>query len=1123
MSLVDQVRIAPRFQRAVRIDADLGSPAGLDGFICTPTFARALSTLAEQVARTGHGAFTWTGPYGGGKSSLVITLAALLSPPGKLRQLAIEVVGRDASTSIVKDLRPGSTGWRVIPVVGHRAQAAELIAQSLRTEGLLKTQPPRRGARSDAVVLEALDRSLRRSRHAGLLLVIDELGKTFEYAAATGGDLHFFQQLAELASRSEGRLIVLGILHQAFDEYAVRLAREQRDEWAKVQGRFLDIPLQISVPEQLEIVSRAITSRGTPKAHIHACEAIAEALHRYRPQTDRGAFGQLKRCWPLHPVTACLLGPISRRRFGQNQRTLFGFLNSSEPQGFQEFLNGGANDESFGPDRLWDYLQANLEPAILASSDGHRWSLAVDAVERCAAKGGSLTHLKLVKAIALLDLLRDRSGLYASEAVLRTAVPAITQHALRSALADLKQWSIVVYREHLGAFAIYAGSDFDIEAAVELERRRLGKVDLSRLSHLANLRPVVAKRHYHDTGALRWFDVDLVAATEVDRRVREFKANGAMGQFLLVLREPHQSSESALDLCKEASKGSQSPVALGLAHSGDVLKELAEALIALEHVRQHRPELGGDAVARREVEARLAVTASILETEVRQAFDAAQWWLNGRPREVQGVAGLSQLASELADETFPDGPRIPNELLNRSNPSSNAVAARRALLHAMVTAAGAPRLGIEGFPAEGGLYVSLLEATGLYCEQAGGGYAFQDPSIGDPWRLASLWRATDTLLAVGADRLVTAEEVYGMWRAPPFGVREGLKPVLFVAYLLAREQRYTIYRDQIFEPRLTDILVDTLLQDPKAVGLRVFDIDSRRRRFFEAARDIAHKQSPLAISQSENTEPIDVAKALVALLQAQPKWVLRTNRLSAVASAVRVVLKDAEDPNRLLFEDLPRVLASAARQDTLHPDRAAELLREGLAELTDAYSGMLSGLEAGMRQELGAASDTKALAELRTRAERVKGLTGDFRLEAFVMRLLAYDGAIADFEGIASLAANKPPRDWSDNDVDRAALELADLAQRFNRAEAFARVKGRRDGRHAVAFVVGLDHSPELTAHEFEIPEAERPEVLKLVRQLQAMLTQQELRDEVMLGALAKVGSNILAKMIVSPRRRANG
>ena len=68
------------------------------------------------------------------------------------------------------------------------------------------------------------------------------MGKYLEEATRQGGDIHFFQELAELASRTKGRLVVLGILHQSFEQYASRLGEKTRKEWAKVQGRYVDIP-----------------------------------------------------------------------------------------------------------------------------------------------------------------------------------------------------------------------------------------------------------------------------------------------------------------------------------------------------------------------------------------------------------------------------------------------------------------------------------------------------------------------------------------------------------------------------------------------------------------------------------------------------------------------------------------------------------------------------------------------------------------------------------------------------------------------------------------------------------------------------------------------------------------
>jgi DNA helicase TIP49 (TBP-interacting protein) len=76
MMLSDAVAVARRFQRSVRVDADLGAPAALHGFVCQGSGSAALKTMCRLIIDGGQRAFTWTGPYGSGKSSLAVALAA---------------------------------------------------------------------------------------------------------------------------------------------------------------------------------------------------------------------------------------------------------------------------------------------------------------------------------------------------------------------------------------------------------------------------------------------------------------------------------------------------------------------------------------------------------------------------------------------------------------------------------------------------------------------------------------------------------------------------------------------------------------------------------------------------------------------------------------------------------------------------------------------------------------------------------------------------------------------------------------------------------------------------------------------------------------------------------------
>ena len=133
------------------------------------------------------------------------------------------------------------------------------------------------------------------------------------------------------------------------------------------------------------------------------------------------------------------------------------------------------------------------------------------------------------------------------------------------------------------------------------------------------------------------------------------------------------------------------------------------------------------------------------------------------------------------------------------------------------------------------------------------------------------------------------------------------------------------------------------------------------------------------------------------------------------------------------------------------------------------------------------------------------------RLEAFIVRLARYDGSDDAIEGLAGMAINRPVHDWSDADVDRAMVELADMARRFVHVEAFARVKGRKPRRHAVAVVVGFDGQPNPIHDEFEIADRDLESVASVMESMDAVLRQNgESRREIVLAALAELSARYL-------------
>ena len=1099
--------MARRFRRSVRIDTDISDPAALEGFVCPPSSASVLRAMAQHVSDSGQAAFTWTGPYGMGKSSLVVALSAALNGNATLRRRAVDVLGQETTDTLWDALPPKANGWRVLPVVGTRGRPSQVIGKAIERSRLARNG--RIGDWSDEAVLDSLTGIAGRApgKSGGLMVFIDEMGKFLEGAAYDGTDIYFFQQLAEAASRSDNRLIVAGILHQAFEEYAYRLSRELRDEWAKIQGRFVDLAVSVGPDEQLELLGRAIEVDREYDRPSRLSEEVAALSHRsLSPRL-------LEDCWPLHPITACLLGPISRRRFGQNQRSIFSFLTSMEPGGFQDFLRNARGNELYAPESLWDYLRVNLEPSIMASPDGHRWATVVDAVERCHTAGGDDLQIRLLKVVGLVDLFKERSGLAARPELLNLAAADFNPREVRAALDWLLRGSLVTFRKYSGSYSVFEGSDFDVDQAVEEAYAAIDEIDFERLANLAGLQPMIAKRHYHETGAIRWFDTSVAMLGDLENELPGYvHGNGSIGAFVLALPSQGDSPEAVARVAERLVRLLPDSVFVGIPQrTTRTIDSLARELLALEQVREKAPELSGDRVARLEVEARIADLQSHVESELRLALDSATWYGRGSDPRRLDHAGMNALASDVADALFDKSPRLHNELLNRIRPSSNAVAARSVLLRHMALYEGRNRLGIKGFPAEGGMFASLLEATGLYRETSAR-RSFVTPTPGDdPCNLLPAWEAATRFLESHSDRVVPMADIYDLWRAPPFGIKDGLLPVLAVAFALSKSDSVALYREGVFQVGMTDLDTDYLTRDPADIQLRWMDMSAVSRGLLAEMADVVREMDP--DNALPNLEPIDVARGLVKVYDEFHPWVGRTQRLSGSAKRVRDMFKRADDPNRLIFDDIPEELDDGrSPYEARNVVRISGNLRKALSELRQAYPAMLNRLREMLLSELEVPNTSPAMLEdLRGRAKNIAGVSGDHRLEAFVVRMARFHGVDEDIESLASMATNKLTHSWVDGDVDSASMELADLARSFLRTEAFAHVKGRPSRRHAMAVVVGKGGASSSVHDSFEIGDLERAEVDALMERLTRSLEDSgESRRNVILAALAELSARYL-------------
>lgn len=1093
-----RLHVTPRFQRSVQLESDQAREDALDGYICQASARNALTIVARHLSESQQRAFTWTGPYGGGKSTLALALAQLAGGTPSVRkraQQALLIENEDEIWKAFGSKKP----WLVVPVVGRRQSIEDAIGQAIDKHAPQRGAKRLRNGRRD-VVAELVRRS-EASEHGGVLLLLDEMGKLLEAAAAAGEDIYIFQELAEAASRSQGKLVVVGVLHQAFDQYASRSGRGVQTEWAKVQGRFVDVPVIAGTDEVIALIGGAIQNQETHGASKAIAQAIAKTIQRRRPASPASLADALDRCWPLHPVTAALLGPCSRRRFGQNERSVFGFLSSAEPLGFREFLAGHTRKTIgyYEPARFWDYLRANFEPSILASADGHRWATSAEAIERVEARFRE-PHVSLAKTIALIELFRNGSGLAASNEVLEQAVSEHAPRAIQTALRDLASASIAVYRKHNEAWAIYAGSDFDIDAAVDKAKTESSQSIDDQLKLLGMLPPLTARKHYSKTGTLRWFE-RTVTTPQGAVKLSDQRNRSQTGRFVLLVPDEETSTEQLEQTARTLAKQAADPLSLfGVPRGHHRLAEFASELAALNHVADFTPTLENDSVARREISARLQQLRGLLEAALRDAFATAAWFSAGKHHQPAADEGLSPTASRVCDAVFKQAPYIFSELVNRDVLSSNAAKARRQLMHRMLSNGHRPELGYTGYPADAGLYYTVLAALGLHRTVKGHGVFASPEKVLDssgPETLSPLWQHWRQQL-IEADEAVSLAQWYETARQIPYGVKHGVLPILALAFLLAHRSEIAVYVDGVFCPNLTDADVDEWLQDPSRIGWKWVRMDASAKQMLT----LLAARLEEAVRRPVSADPLDSARALVAWTLALPQWTQRTARLSERARDTRTLLIRASDPVKTIFADLPEILRTGRDGKALVAEVGAVV-----EELTHAYPLALKALAAKMLDRI---DHDGPLARLQARAKDVRGISGDLKLEAFMGRLATYNGTNEDIESLAALAVNKPAREFSDGDLDHAAVQLSQWAFEFRRIEALATVKDRPSGRRALAVVFGGQETMSAT---IDVAEADGPAIKRLRDDLIGRLRAKGVKPDLLLAALVEAGALVLEEL----------
>ena len=1079
------VDIAQRFQRSVNLEHDALDPRALEGYVVSPLARDSAIRIAEGVASTDT-ARCWSivGPYGSGKSSFLTFLMQLLTSADpdaaswEMLRKAKDVRAKKVNglcAELGQPLLP-------IPITGERAAFSLVLARGLlnaieqhlprratfrklktRAESVIKDMEEGRTVR-DTLVVELFEdvatTVAATSEWTGVFIVLDEMGKLLEWSAQqpSESDVYLLQLLAESASRLEdARLVVLTVLHQGFEAYSSSLPAQTRAEWEKISGRFEVIPYVESARHLIRLISGAV--QASPKAKqtplFKRLDANCDAI-TVPGESDQETLGkQLRACFPLNPVTAISLGPVFRLKIAQNERSLFSFLSSHEPQGFQDYLrrvSGAADDSAYSLADLFDYLVENTGARLSGSTDGRNIAAGCEAIERLPADASPL-HARLLKAIAILTAIRRQVPFPASAANLSLAFDE-DEDSVREVLSELEQLSLVVFRRFVSGYQIWDGSDLEITKLVEAARTRLLAQGgfAEQLGRGFNPQPVVASRHYHQTGTLRFLLPRFVSATPDGTLIEPGGAGDGELIYLVPDRPNAKIKPHAFSTGTFALEESRPVVLVAPSDKRAVVDALLE-YFSVRHVLEHTPELSGDPVARRTLEEQAAASEHALRNVLASAYSGSAskkgvaWHVLGESDAITVRGRPGSAASDVFDRVFHSAPVILNELANRHDLSSAAASARREVLERMLGKGDEARLGIEGTPPELSIYRSALEVSGLH-RKVGGKWVFRKPSADSSF--LSMWKHLESRLSASRGTRLTFGELVDELGQPPFGIRRGVAPILLMAYYLANKDDIFIYEDGSFLPEVGPDLVLRLLKHPKSVEFQEVKATGDLGKLTKAlAKELDHEQP-------EKANVLDVTKRVIGQVHRLSPYAQNTHRVSERARRARAAVKGARDPVRLLRSQLPEAL----QVGLAHKKRSAEAVREyaretrhALDELNQADAALVQEVNRTILRLLGHRDANPSI--YRELADRAKRIEGRGSLTPSIARFVALtanmdartaSGRVAWVEDVAVAAVGKPLTHWGDSDLPAFSAVALEFCRGFLAAEQLQIQAGTYEG-----------------------------------------------------------------------------
>lgn len=961
-------------------------------YIPTPNGTQVVRQMVNDFKK-GLRSFNVVGTYGTGKSSFLLALEQSLN--GSKRYFEPNFL-KGSNIDFIKFIGTYSS------LIERFADQFDVVDYKFKTEHILTEI----FSRYKAI----------KGENKILFIVIDEFGKFLEYASKHNpeDELYFVQQLAEFCNNPEHNIVLITTVHQSLESYAYSLTTTQKQEWTKVKGRFREITFNEPVEQLLFLASEHIHTNGiktkTDKSFVE-CFKLALSTKAFNFSKDF-ASEIAEKLYPLDLLSANVL-TLSLQRYGQNERSLFSFLESTDHTGLSR--HNQKENPFYNLSNVFDYLNLNFYSFLTSryNPDFSGWSSirsSIEEIER-AFDHSINDYLKTAKTIGILNIFSASGSILDKEFLIKYLTIACGVDNASSILKNLEVKNIIRYRTHSNRYILFEGTDLDIENAIIEAGNKLTEVaDVSTLlnKHI-NFSPVFAKQYSFEKGTPRYFEfkisdspISLVPKDEVDGFVNLIFNNKIDQAY--VQNKSHIQEEAILYCYFKKSS------------------EIKNLLFEIEKIESVIEANSEDKVAKRELEniyeSQIRLLNHFISDSIFSGSDDVKWYFRGEEKVIGDKKDFNKLLSQICEIIYHATPRFKNELVNKHKISSSIHTAKKNYFRALANKWDQENLGFDEskFPPEKTIYLSLLKENNITPIREGETNVL---TVNRNSSFHKLWRASEDFLESAKYEQLKISEFSELLRKRPFKLKQGLIDFWVPSFLFLKRDDFAIFNEDNYIPILSEENLELIAKYPDKYSIKTFDIEGVKLDIFNSYRNFLNQSTGVKF---DNNSFIETIKPFIVFYKQLPDYSKNTARLTTAAIKIREAISKSKDPEITFFEAFPSALGISI--ESLQKDKAklqayTTNLQEAVREIRTAYDQLVDRFEEFICLEfLGDKKDFETYkSELQKRFGKLKKHLLLTNQKTFVQRIdSALDDRKAWLNSIAQAVMNRTLEMFSDED-----------------------------------------------------------------------------------------------------------